>query len=145
MIIADNKRALFEYKIIDKLEAGIVLTGQEVKSVRSGNINLKGSYISLRNGEFYLIGAHIPPYQVHSNTIHYPERPRKLLLNRKEIVQLIRALKEKGLTLIPLKVYSRGCFIKIEIGLVKGKKRFDKRETIKKRDIDRNLQRSLKH
>ncbi len=142
-LLAENRRASFQYHIIDKIEAGIVLTGQEVKSIRNGNISLKGSYVSQRGGEIYLVGAHIPPYQK-QNDNHQPERERKLLLKKREIALLIGILKEKGLTLIPLKVYSRQGFIKVEIAIAKGKKLFDKRESIKKRDIDRNLRRSLK-
>ncbi len=143
-ILSDNKKAYFEYDITDKFEAGIVLNGQEVKSIKSGNINLKGSYVVPKNDEIYLIGCHIPPYQPKNVEDYSPERPRKLLLNKKEINRLIGSSKEKGLTLIPLKVYTRKGFIKIEVGVARGKKRADKRESIKKRDIDRDLQRSLK-
>ncbi len=143
-VLADNKKAHFEYEVVDKLEAGVVLTGQEVKSVKSGNVSLKGAYVSPKNGEIFLVGCHIPPYQPKNIEDHVPERPRKLLLKRKEVDRMIQASKEKGLTLIPLKVYTRQGFIKIEVGIAKGKKRFDKRSSIKKREVDRNLRRSLK-
>ncbi len=142
--ISENKKAYFEYEILEKIEAGIVLNGQEVKSIKSGNINLKGSYVVPKDGEIYLIGCHIPPYQPKNVEDYSPERPRKLLLRKKEIGSLIGKSKEKGLTLIPLKVYTRKGFIKIEVGVAKGKKVADKRESIKKKEIDRDLRRSLK-
>ena len=144
-ILANNKKAFFEYEIIDKIEAGIVLIGQEVKSIKAGSISLKGSYVVPKDGEIYLIGSHIPPYQPKNLEDYSPERSRKLLLKKKEINRLIGISKEKGLTLIPLKVYTRKGLVKIEVGVGKGKKRFDKREAIKRRDIDRDLQRSLKN
>ena len=144
-ILTNNKKAFFEYEIADRLEAGIVLSGQEVKSIKSGNISLKGSYVVPKNNEIYLIGCHIPPYQVKNVEYYLPERSRKLLLKRKEVNHLIRISKEKGLTLIPLKVYTKKGLIKIEVGIARGKKRFDKRESIKRRDIDRDLRRSLKN
>jgi len=144
-VLADNKKAFFEYEITDRLEAGVILTGQEVKSIKSGNINLKGSYVVAKQGEIYLIGCHIPPYQPKNVEDYLPERSRKLLLKRKEVDRLIGISKEKGLTLIPLKVYTRRGLVKIEVGIARGKKRFDKRESIKRRDIDRDLRRSLKN
>ena len=143
-ILAENKRAYFDYQILEKLEAGIVLTGQEVKSIRLGNINLKGSYLVPKDQEIYLIGCHIPPYQPKNITNYLPERTRKLLLKKREIGQLIGKSKVKGLTLLPLRVYIRGSFIKIEVGVVKRKKTRDKREIIKKREIDRDLKSSFR-
>ncbi len=143
-VLADNKKAHFEYEVVDKMEAGIVLTGQEVKSVKSGNISLKGAYVSPKNNEIFLVGCHIPPYQPKNTEDYLPERPRKLLLKRKEVDRLIGSSKEKGLTLIPLKVYTRQGLIKVEVGIARGKKRFDKRSSIKRREIDRDLRRSLK-
>jgi len=142
--LAENKKAYFDYHILDKLEAGIVLTGQEVKSAKLGHMNLKGSHIIYQENEIYLIGAHISPYQFQNNPDYDPQRTRKLLLKRKEINQLIGKSKEKGLTFVPLKVYTRKGIIKIELGIARGKKKVDKRETIKKREIDRELKRSLK-
>lgn len=143
-ILSTNKKAYFEYNILEKIEAGIVLIGQEVKSIKSGNISLKGSYVVPKDGEMYLVGCHIPPYQPKNVENYSPERPRKLLLKKKEIAKLIGKSKEKGLTLIPLKVYTKKAFIKIEIGIAKGKKVADKRESIKKREIDRDIRRSFK-
>lgn len=141
---ADNKKARFDYEVLESFEAGLVLNGQEVKSIRNGNIGLKGSYVIIREGEVYLIGANIPPYQPKNALPDYdPERLRKLLLNKKEIDYLVGKTKEKGLTLIPLKIYSKYAKIKLEFGIAKGKRKADKRETIKKRDTDREIRREL--
>ena len=143
-VLANNKKAMFDYEILEKFEAGIVLSGQEVKSIRSGNISLKGSYVVIRGEEPYLIGANIPPYQPKNISPEYdPERTRKLLLNKKEINYLIGKTQERGLTLIPLKVYTKYARIKLEFGVGKGKKKVDKREVIKKRDINRDIKREL--
>ncbi len=151
-ILAENKKAYFNYEILDKFEAGMVLTGQEVKSIKTGRISLKGSYVVLRptpsgsgSEEIYLIGANIPPYQPKNAPPDYnPERSRKLLLNKEEIKKLIGKTKEKGLTLIPLKAYTKNAKIKLEFGIARGKKKVDKKELIKKREIDREIQRELK-
>ena len=144
-IYSENKKAYFSYQILEKFEAGMVLIGQEVKSIRSGRISLKGSYVVLKGEEPYLIGANIPPYQPKNAPSDYaPERPRKLLLNKLEIKRLIGKTKEKGLTLIPLKVYTKNARIKLEFGIGKGKKKADKRETIKKREAEREMRRALK-
>jgi len=130
--------------VLEKFEAGIVLNGQEVKSIRGGNIGLKGSYVVVREGEVFLIGATVPPYQPKNALPDYdPERSRKLLLKKKEIDYLIGKTREKGLTLIPLKIYSKYAKIKLEFGIAKGKRKSDKRETIKKRDTDREIRREL--
>ncbi len=146
MALAINKRANFDYEILDKYEAGLVLFGHEVKSVRAGNAGLKGSYISLKNTkkgelpEAYLIKAHIPLYKYASTVDDYdPERERKLLLNKKEILRLTSKKKEQGLTLVPLKIYTKNSFLKLEFGIGKGKKKYDKRESIKKRDVDKKI------
>jgi len=144
-IITKNKNTFFSYEILEKFEAGISLTGQEVKSIKSGKANLKGSYVSTRNGEVFLINCHIPAYQPANAPIDYdPERPRKLLLNKKEIDHLIGKSKEKGLTLVPLSMYTKKGKIKLEISTAKGKKKRDKREDIKKRDTEREIRRNLK-
>ena len=150
-IITENKRAYFNYNILEKFEAGVVLTGQEVKSIKLGRINLAGSYVVLRQNpqrripEVFLIGAHIPPYQPKNAPKDYnPERSRKLLLRKIEIKRLIGKVKEKGLTLIPLRVYSKYAKIKIEFGLGKGRKKFDKREIIKKREVEREIRKAFK-
>ncbi len=145
-ILAENKRAFFDYDIQEKLEAGIVLTGAEVKSAKLKRVGLKGSYVvPFPNGEIVLINATISPYQVHNTPVDYdPRRPRKLLLKKKEISFLVGKGKQRGLTLIPLRMYTKHNLIKIEIGLGRGKKKFDKRAKIKKREIERKIRRTLK-
>ena len=144
-LLSENKRAYFNYQILEKFEAGIALIGQEVKSIKLGRINLAGSYVILRGEEVYLVGAHVPPYQPKNAPSDYmPERSKKLLLRKSEIKYLIGKTKEKRLTLIPLMVYTEKGKIKLEFGLAKGKKKFDKRELIKKRDTEREIQRELK-
>ncbi len=144
-MFAENKKAYSKYKILEKIEAGISLIGQEVKSIKSGRINLTGSYVVVKNEEIYLIGCNIPPYQPKNAPKDYnPERSRKLLLKKSEIKQLIGKTQQKGLTLIPLKVYAKKAIIKIEFGIAKVLKKFDKRERIKKKDIERTIQRALR-
>jgi len=146
MNIAQNKKALFEYEILKTFEAGLVLTGQETKSARSGNMNLKGTYVSFYKGEPYLMNANISKYSKIGPLPDYdPQRKRKLLLNKKEIQYLIGKTQEKGLTIVPIKVYTNNRFIKAEIGIVRGKKKHDKRESIKKRDQEREMQRMMKN
>ncbi len=145
--IADNKKVLASYQIIEKFEAGLALSGPEVKSVKAGQINLRGSYITIDNySEAWLIGAHIAPYKPakSSQSNYRPEQKRKLLLNKKEIDYLRGKEKEKGLTIMPISVYTKGSLIKLEIALVKGKKKYDKREAIKKREVDREIQRKMR-
>lgn len=144
-ILAENRKAYFNYQILEKFEAGIVLNGQEVKSIKGGRASLRGSYVVLRGEELFLIGANIPPYQPKNAPPDYePERSRKLLLNKSEIKHLIGKVKERGLTLLPLKVYTKNAKIKLEFGIAKGRKKADKRELIKKREADREIQRTLK-
>lgn len=143
--LAENKKAYFDHQIIEKFEAGIALTGQEVKSIKSGRVNLAGSYVVLRGEEAFWIGANIPPYQPKNAPPDYnPERTRKLLLNKSEINSLIGKGKEKGLTLLPLRVYTKGAKIKLEFAITKGRKKTDKRELIKKREAQRDIERELK-
>lgn len=143
--ITKNKKAFFNYEILEKLMAGISLLGLEVKSIKSGRISLKSTYVVLRNEEAFLIGANIPPYQPKNAPKDYnPERSRKLLLKKSEIKYLIGKTKQKGLTIVPLRVYNIRGKIKLEIGLVKGKKKFDKRRIIKKREGEREIRRILK-
>jgi len=143
--IIENKKAYFKYLILEKFEAGISLIGQEVKSIKSGRMNLAGSYVVLKGEEVYLIGANIPPYQPKNAPPDYnPERSRKLLLKKSEIKYLIGKVRQKGLTLVPLKVYTKRGKIKLEFGVAKGKKKFDKRELIKKREFEREKERFLK-
>ena len=143
-IITDNKKARFDYEIVEKFEAGLVLTGSEVKSIRDGAVNLKDSYIVFRNGEAFLQNAHISEYKASSYNNHHPERLRKLLLNRVEINKIMGRVQEKSLSCVPLKLYFKKGRIKVEIGLGKGKKQHDKRHSIKKKESDRELARALK-
>ncbi|MFH1180887.1 MAG: SsrA-binding protein SmpB [bacterium] len=145
-ILAENRKAYFNYEILEKFEAGIALIGQEVKSIKNGRISLQASYVIIsQDGEPFLIGANVPPYQPKNAPGDYnPERSRKLLLKKKEIRYLIGKSQEKSLTLIPLKVYTLKGKIKLEFGLAKGKKQYDKRETFKKRDVKREIERELK-
>ena len=144
-VFSENKKAYFDYEILEKFEAGINLIGQEVKSIRLGRISLAGSYVVLKEGEVFLVGANIPPYQPKNAPSNYdPERGRKLLLRKKEINYLIGKTRVKGLTLVPLKVYTVKAKIKIEFGVAKGKKQADKREVIKKRDTEREIREELK-
>ena len=144
-IITKNKTAYFQYSILEEFEAGISLIGHEVKAIKTGRINIKGSYASIRNGEMFLIGAAIPPYQAKNTSKNYDEnRDRKLLLKKKEIQYLADKIEKKGLTIVPLKVYSVRGKVKIGIGLAKGKKEFDKRAKIKKVVTEREMQRQVK-
>jgi SsrA-binding protein len=143
-VLTQNKKAYFDYQILEKLEAGVVLIGQEVKSMKNGKASLKGAYVVPKDNELYLIGCHVPAYQPKNAVDYDPERSRKLLLTKKEICLLIEKTKEKGLTLIPLRVYTKKSLVKVEIGVAKGKRKFDKRQLIKKRDIDARLRASLK-
>jgi SsrA-binding protein len=142
---AENRKARFDYEILEKYEAGIELLGSEVKSVRGGRMSLEGAFVIIRGGEAYLINANIPPYQPKNAPKDYdPLRNRKLLLTKKEIAELGGNDKNKSLTIVPISVYNKGRKIKLEIALVKGKKKFDKRETIKKRETDREIRRNIK-
>lgn len=143
-VVATNRKARHDYFIEDTIEAGIVLTGTEIKSVRAGRANLQDSFALIRNGEMWLVGAHISPY-VHGNREnHDPTRDRKLLLHRREIDRLAGKVQERGYTLVPLRVYLRDGRAKVELGLAKGKRQYDKRETIAKRDSDREMRRAVK-
>ncbi len=144
-VLAENKKAYFNYQISDKFEAGIALQGQEVKSIKTRGISLAGSYVVIRDEELFWIGAAIPPYQPKNSPPDYePGRSRKLLLKKIEIKSLLGKIREKGLTLIPLKVYTKNAKIKLEFGIAKGKKKSDKRETIRKRETQRDIERELK-
>ena len=144
--VAENRKAYFQYEILETFQAGIVLLGQEVKSIRLGRMQLQGSHVALKGNEVFLVGATIPPYQPKNTPESYnPEHSRKLLLQKHEISYLAGKSKERGLTLIPLKVYTgtRGT-IKIELGLARGKKEKDKREELKKREVKREIERAFK-
>ena len=143
-LIASNKKALHDYFVVQKLEAGLVLTGTELKSLRDGKANLKDSYVTFTNGEAFLFGAHISPYSHGNLQNHEPERTRKLLLHRREIEKLRVQTVEKGLTVVPLRLYFKGSKVKAEIAVVRGKKQYDKRETEKKREADRETAAAIK-
>ncbi len=143
--IVVNRKAKHEYEILQTYETGIVLLGSEVKSIREGKVNLIDSYAEIRNGEVLLIGMHISEYKQANIQNHVPLRTRKLLLNKSEIRRLIGKVKEKGLTLIPLRLYFKNGKVKVELGLVKGKKVYDKREDIKRRDFEREQDRRIKY
>ncbi len=143
-IITDNKKARHLYFISDVYEAGLVLTGSEVKSLRQNGCSLNDAYIAFQGNEAFLQKSYIAPYKASSYNNHDPERLRKLLLNRHELHKIAAAIAEKGMACVPLKVYFKNGRVKIEIGLGKGKKHFDKRESIKKRDVDRQLSRTLR-
>jgi SsrA-binding protein len=140
-----NPRAKYDYHILETFEAGMVLSGQEVKSVKNGRMSLKGSYVTIKNEEAWLINALIPSYQPKNAPDNYdPSRTRKLLLHKKEIKSLIGKTKQKGLTLVPLRVYTKHNRIKLEFGLGQGKRKVDKREKIKKREAKRRIDRALR-
>jgi SsrA-binding protein len=138
-IITENKKARFDYAIGDTFEAGLELVGSEVKSMRRGDVQLKDSYVVFKNSQAYLQNAHISIYTASSYMNHEPERLRRLLLNRTELTRIDRAISEKGFTCVPLRMYFKGGWAKVEIALVKGKKAADKRESIKGREADREL------
>jgi len=143
-IVTENRKAWFDYHIVDKYEAGLVLTGSEVKSLRAGNCNLKDSYVVFMGDEVFLQKAHIGIYAASSYNNHAPERLRKLLLNRNEIKRIYSAISEKGMTCVPLKIYFKNGRAKVEIGTAKGKTKGDKRQSIKTRDENREVQRALR-
>ncbi len=144
LIVQENKKARFDYTIVETFEAGLQLTGSEVKSLRNKDVQLKDSYISFRGSEAFLQNAHIAEYKASSYNNHAPERLRKLLLNRKELDEIYGALREKGYSCVPLKIYFKNGRAKLEIALVKGKKAHDKREAIKKRDVSDQIRSSLR-
>lgn len=142
---AENRKAHFNYEILETYEAGIELLGFEVKAIKTHHPSLEGAHVIVRGGEAYVIGLHIPPYQIGNTPADYdPEHTRKLLLTKKEIAVLADQGDKKGLTLIPLSLYNKGRRIKVSVGIARGKKRFDKRESIKKRDTDRDIRREMK-
>lgn len=143
-LIADNRRARYEYHLLDRFEAGVVLTGTEVKSLRDGRVDLGRAYADVRDHEVWLVGAHISPYEQGTVGSHDPDRDRKLLLHRREIASLIGKVKEKGLTLVPTRLYFKDGRVKIEVALARGKELRDKRRDLAKRDADRQIERALK-
>ncbi|HEX6967422.1 MAG TPA: SsrA-binding protein SmpB [Micromonosporaceae bacterium] len=141
-VVASNRRAHHDYEILDTFEAGLVLTGTEVKSLRAGRASLVDAFAQERDGEIFLYGMHVPEYAMGTWTNHEPRRTRKLLLNRIEINRLIGKLRESGLTLVPLSVYFSDGWAKVELGLARGKKLYDKRQAIAKRDAEREMARA---
>ncbi|MDP4007301.1 MAG: SsrA-binding protein SmpB [bacterium] len=143
--LAENRRAHHDYTISDTLEAGLVLQGQEVKSIRAGRMQLAGSFVSFRGNELYLLGATVPPWQPKNAKENYdPTRPKKLLLKKEELRSLLGRFKQEGLTFVPLQVYTSKAKIKLAFGLARGKKKKDKRELLKKREAQREMERALK-
>ena len=143
-VVATNRRARHEYEILETLEAGLVLRGTEVKSLRDGLVNFKDSYATVRNGEAWLRGCHISPYSHGTDANHEPERDRKRLLHKREITKLVGKSSEKGLTVVPLKIYFSRGRIKIEIGLARGKKLHDKRATLRERETKREMEKAAR-
>ncbi len=143
-VLATNRKAFRDYHIAERFEAGISLVGTEVKSLREGRANLKESYCRPKGGEVWLLDCHISPYHFGNVNNHEPTRPRRLLLTRREINKLIGAVTEKGFTIVPLRFYLKGPYIKLEIATAKGKHMYDKRETIRRKDIDRETERAMK-
>ena len=143
-ILANNRRASFDYDLLENYEAGVVLLGHEAKSAKAGHISLSGAYVSLREGlngpELWLLNTHITLYRFAGHLLDYnPLRERKLLLKKNEIAHLVGKTQEKGLTLVPVKMYTKRSFVKLEFALARGKKKYDKREAIKKRDVERQI------
>lgn len=142
--LVENRRARFNYEILETIEAGIALQGTEVKSIREGKANIQEAYADIRDGEVFLIGSHISPYSHGNRTNHDPLRDRKLLLTAHEIRKLQGKVAEKGLTLVPMRLYVKGRLIKLQLGIGRGKKLVDKREDIKRRDQEREIQRTMR-
>jgi SsrA-binding protein len=143
-LIADNRRARFDYELLERFEAGVVLTGTEVKSLRDGRVTLAQAYADIRGNEVWLIGADIAVYDQGNIANHEPERPRKLLLHRKELASLLGKVRERGLTLVPTRLYFKNGRVKVELALAKGRERADKRRVIAERDAQRQIERALK-
>lgn len=143
-VISNNRKAFHDYTIFDKFTAGIVLLGTEIKSIRKGGVNLKDSFAKIEGGEIYLYNCHISPYEQGNQFNHEPERVRKLLLNKKEIEKMLGKIKKENYTIVPLELFLVNGFAKLEIGLAKGKKLYDKREDITKKSQERDMQRNMK-
>lgn len=143
--VAVNRRAGHDYDIIERIEAGIALTGSEIKSVRAGKVSLQEAYARPEGGEIFLQGAHIAPYQAASHFGHEPRRPRRLLLHRAQIRDLARQVEQKGLTLVPLRLYLKDGLAKVELALARGRRQYDKRAAIARREAQREMQRALRN
>ncbi len=142
--VASNRKALHDYFVEDKFEAGIALTGTEIKSVRAGRVNLRDGFVQIKNGEAWLVNVHISPYDFGNRENHEPKRERRLLLHRREINKLLQKVSERGWTIVPLSVYLKNGIAKVEIALVRGKRLYDKRDAIAERDMDREMERELR-
>jgi len=143
--VASNRKAFHDYDILERIEAGISLTGTEIKSIRAGGASIREAYARPLDGELWLYGAHIAPYQAGSHMNHEPTRPRRLLLHKKEIREWTRAITEGGLTIVPLNLYLKDGKAKVELGLVRGRRQYDKRQAIARREAERDMQRALRH
>ena len=143
-VVATNRKARYDYHILDTYEAGVALTGSEIKSVRAGRVSLREGYVTLRNGELWLVNCHIAAYDQAGRLNHEPRRDRKLLLHRRQIDRLARDLQEPGYTIVPLRMYLKNNWAKVEIALVRGKRQYDKRQAIAKREAARQIRRTLK-
>jgi SsrA-binding protein len=143
-LIVDNRRARHDYHLLERLEAGLVLTGTEVKSLRAGRANLRNAYADVRDGEAWLVGAHISEYEQGNVANHDPDRERKLLLHGREIASLIGKVRERGLTVVPTRLYFKNGRVKVELAVARGKETRDKRRDIARRDADRQIERALK-
>jgi SsrA-binding protein len=143
-VIAQNRKARYEYAFHDTFEAGLALMGSEIKSIRAGRVSLQEGYVSIQDGEAWLLNVHIAPYDPASREGHDPRRPRKLLLHRREIDRLASRVQERGFTIVPVRLYLKGHLAKVEIALAKGKRQYDKRQTIAKRESKRQIERAIK-
>lgn len=143
--VATNRKARYEYEILEKYEAGLELIGSEVKSVRASKVSFKDAFAIVKRGEVFLQNLHISPYEKASHFSHEPERPRRLLLHRREIRKLQQKIEEKGLTLVPLRIYFRGPYAKVELAVARGKRKHDKREAVAKREAERDMRRAKKY
>ena len=143
-IVSKNRRAHFDYHLGERFEAGLVLTGTEIKSIRNNKADLKRAYARPDNGEMWLLDMHVSQYEQGNRENHEPERPRKLLLNRREILKIQKAMNEKGVTLVPTRLYLKNGLAKVEIAIATGKKNYDKRQAVAKKDANRQIQRTLK-
>ncbi|AFM43405.1 SsrA-binding protein [Desulfosporosinus acidiphilus SJ4] len=143
-VVSENRKAFHDYFIEERIEAGIILTGTEIKSIRNGRANLKDSYANLNNGEIWVYQMHISPYEQGNRFNHDPLRPRKLLLHRSEINKLVGKIQQQGLTLVPVKIYLKRGLAKVELGVAQGKKNYDKRQSLAERESKREIERALK-
>jgi SsrA-binding protein len=144
-VVATNRKAYHNYNLGESVEAGIALTGTEIKSIRAGRVSLSDAYVRPENGELWLVGAHIARYDAASHTSHQPTRTRKLLLHRKQINELTSRVVERGFTLVPVKLYIKDSLAKVEVALAKGKRLYDKREAIARHDAEREMERAIKN